>query len=51
MKLFTGDYLTGLDLDDYYRSQLLFMVDALCNLPNEYGMVRCDAMLTDENTQ
>jgi glycosyltransferase involved in cell wall biosynthesis len=53
LKLFTGDYLTWPDSDDYYRSNdaIATMVAAFENLSNEYGMVRCDAMLTEENTQ
>lgn len=53
LKLFTGDYLTWPDSDDYYRSNdaIAIMVDTFENLSDEYGIVRCDAMLTEENTQ
>lgn len=52
LKLFTGEYLTWPDSDDYYRSSdaISIMVNAFENLSNDYGIVRCDAMLTEENT-
>lgn len=52
LKLFKGDYLTWPDSDDFYRSKdsIALMVESFENLSADYGMVRCDAMLLDENT-
>jgi len=52
LKLFKGDYLTWPDSDDFYRSKdsIATMVNSFENLTADYGMVRCDAMLLDENT-
>lgn len=52
LKLFKGDYLTWPDSDDFYRSKdsIALMVKSFEKLTADYGMVRCDAMLLDENT-
>lgn len=52
LKFFKGDYLTWPDSDDFYRTSdaLSNMVKTFENLTADYGMVRCDAMLLDENT-
>lgn len=50
LKLFTGEYLTWPDSDDFYsqKQSISKMVDAIDN--SEFGIVRCDANLVDENT-
>jgi glycosyltransferase involved in cell wall biosynthesis len=50
LKLFTGEYLTWPDSDDFYsqKNSISKMVDAINN--SEFGIVRCDANLVDENT-
>jgi len=52
LKLFSGEYLTWPDSDDYYTSDnaISTMVSTLSSLPEAYGIVRCDAILLDEET-
>jgi glycosyltransferase involved in cell wall biosynthesis len=52
LKLFSGEYLTWPDSDDYYSSDnaISTMVSTLSSLPEAYGIVRCDAILLDEDT-
>jgi len=52
LKLYKGEYLTWPDSDDFYRSSsaISTMVNTINSLPEEYGIVRCDAILIDENT-
>lgn len=48
LKLFTGEYLTWPDSDDYYNQQdaISIMVNKINS--SKYGIVRCDANLIDE---
>jgi len=50
LKLCKGDYLTWPDSDDFYSSKdsITILVKSFEALSDDYGIVRCDAMLIDE---
>lgn len=53
LKAVTGAYLSWPDADDYYTSSdsILKCITTFKNLPKSYGIVRCDAILIDEDSQ
>ena len=52
LKLITGDFISWPDSDDYYSSKdsIEIMVKTIQGLSEDYGMVRCDAILVEEDT-
>ena len=53
LKVVSGAYLSWPDADDYYTSSesIVKFLTALKKLPKSYGIVRCDAILIDEESQ